>query len=45
MSKFLTDAERKAKEEKPDDVPKQQETVEENINYDEWDSLIADMKK
>ena len=27
-------------------VPKQQETVEENnINYDEWDSLINDMKK
>jgi HK97 family phage prohead protease len=31
--------------EETDDVPKQQETVEEkNINYDEWDSLIADMK-
>ena len=29
-----------------DDVSEQQETVEENIpNYDEWDSLIADMKK
>ena len=29
-----------------EDVPKQQETVEENnINYDEWDSLISDMKK
>lgn len=26
-------------------VPKQQETVEKNINYDEWDSLIKDMKK
>ena len=36
---------RELPEEKPDDVPKQQETVEENINYDEWDSLIADMKK
>lgn len=35
---------RELPEEKPDDVPKQQETVEENINYDEWDSLIADMK-
>lgn len=29
-----------------EDVPKQQETVEENnINYDKWDSLINDMKK
>ena len=29
-----------------ENVPKQQETVEENnINYDEWDSLINDMKK
>lgn len=36
---------RELPEEKPNDVPKQQETVEENINYDEWDSLIADMKK
>lgn len=42
----------KVREESPEatkqteDVPKQQETVEENnINYDEWDSLIADMKK
>lgn len=25
-------------------VPKQQETVEKNINYDKWDALIADMK-
>lgn len=32
-------------EETTEDVPKQQETVEKNINYDEWDSLIADMKK
>jgi HK97 family phage prohead protease len=31
--------------EKDKEVPKQQETVEKNINYDEWDSLIADMKK
>ena len=33
-------------EEQPntEEVPKQQETVEEHINYDEWDSLIADMK-
>ena len=31
--------------EQTNDVPKQQETVEKNINYDEWDSLIADMKK
>ena len=31
--------------ERTNDVPKQQETVEKNINYDEWDSLIADMKK
>jgi len=30
--------------EETEDVPKQQETVEENINYDEWDSLIQDMK-
>ena len=30
-------------EEKPDET-KQQETVEKVINYDEWDSLIADMK-
>ena len=29
-----------------DDVPKQQETVEEiQPNYDEWESLISDMKK
>ena len=27
------------------EVPKQRETVEENINYGEWDSLIQDMKK
>lgn len=39
------------REEKPEseetkEVPKQQETVEDKkINYDEWDSLIADMKK
>ena len=32
-------------EETTENVPKQQETVEKNINYDEWDSLIADMKK
>ena len=33
-------------EETHEEVPKQQdETVEKNINYDEWDSLIADMKK
>lgn len=33
-------------EETHEEVPKQQdETVERNINYDEWDSLIADMKK
>jgi HK97 family phage prohead protease len=31
-------------EEEPKEVPKQQETVE-KINYDEWDSLIEDMKK
>ena len=36
---------RELPEETHDDVPKQQETFEENINYDEWDSLIADMKK
>ena len=36
---------RELPEENQDDVPKQQETVEKNINYDEWDSLIADMKK
>ena len=35
---------RELPEEKDDEVPKQQETVEENINYDEWDSLIKDMK-
>jgi HK97 family phage prohead protease len=28
-----------------EDVPKQQETVEKNINYDEWENLINDMKK
>lgn len=39
------------REEKPEteenkEVPKQQETVEDKkINYDKWDSLIADMKK
>ena len=39
------------REEKPEseetkEVPKQQKTVEDKkINYDEWDSLIADMKK
>ena len=27
------------------DVPEQQETVVENINYDEWENLINDMKK
>ena len=33
-------------EEQPntDEVPKQQETVEEHINYDEYERLIADMK-
>jgi HK97 family phage prohead protease len=36
-------AEEQTKEE-TEEVPKQQETVEEHINYDEWDSLIADMK-
>ena len=36
---------RELPEETQDDVPKQQETVEKNINYDEWDALIADMKK
>jgi HK97 family phage prohead protease len=30
--------------EETEEVPKQQETVEKNINYDEWESLIADMK-
>ena len=36
---------RELPDENTDDVPKQQETVEENnINYDEWDSLIKDMK-
>lgn len=36
---------RKMPEETHDDVPKQQETVEENnINYDEADALISDMK-
>ena len=34
------------KTEEVNEVPKQQETVEGNkVNYDEWDSLIADMKK
>ena len=34
------------KREDTDDVPKQQETVEEiKPNYDEWESLISDMKK
>lgn len=32
-------------EESTEKVQEQQETVEEHINYDEWDSLIADMKK
>lgn len=37
---------RELPEEKPNEVPKQQETVEENIiNYDEADALIQDMKK
>ena len=37
---------RELPEEVTDEVPKQQETVEENIiNYDEADALIADMKK
>lgn len=36
---------RELPEEKDDEVPKQQETVEENIiNYDEYDKLIQDMK-
>lgn len=28
----------------PESVPKQQETVAKNINYDKWDAMIADMK-
>lgn len=37
---------RELPEETTDEVPKQQETVEENIiNYDKADALIADMKK
>jgi HK97 family phage prohead protease len=36
--------EREETKESPDDVPKQQETVDEIPNYDEWDSLIKDMK-
>ena len=37
------------REDKPDDegekdVPKQQETVDKPINYEQWDKLIADMK-
>ena len=28
----------------PEQVPKQQETVAKNINYDKWDAMIADMK-
>ncbi len=38
---------RELPEEEPpqeESVPKQQETVEKNINYDKWDALIADMK-
>jgi HK97 family phage prohead protease len=35
---------RELPEEKDDEVPKQQETVEENINYDEYEKLISDMK-
>lgn len=36
---------RELPEEKDDEVPKQQKTVEENIiNYDEYDKLIQDMK-
>lgn len=31
-------------EEHTEEVPKQQETVEEHINYDEYERLIADMK-
>lgn len=30
--------------EEPKQVPKQQETVEKDINYDKWDAMIADMK-
>lgn len=30
--------------EETNDVPKQQETVDKEINYDEWESLISDMK-
>ena len=33
------------REEQPEDVSEQQETVEKNINYDEWDALIEDMKQ
>ena len=36
---------REESEPETNEVPEQQETVEENINYDEWESLIADMKK
>ena len=32
-------------EETREEVSEQPETVEENINYDEWENLIADMKK
>lgn len=35
---------REEKEPKTEEVPKQQETVEEHINYDEFDQLIADLK-
>lgn len=35
---------RELPEEKDDEVPKQQETVEENINYGEYEKLISDMK-
>lgn len=28
-----------------EEVPKQEETPEENINYDEWENLIKDMKE
>lgn len=32
-------------EQTEDEEPKQHENVENNINYDEWDKLITDMKK
>ena len=40
----LTEEVTETEQPQSEDVPKQQETVAKNINYDKWDAMIADMK-